>query len=432
MTVDDRRIFEFLDGQAGHAQPDYLDDILTRTARTRQRPAWTSIERWLPVDITAQRSGLGRPVPWRSLAVFVALAVLVAALVAVAVASRRALPAPYGLAQNGAVVASINGDILAVDAGTWKTRPLIQDDKFDFSPVFSRDGTKMLFLQSDTPIGQGPDPKLTLAVADADGSHVRAITSPMLDLGWFDWSPDGSRIVFIAVANGRSGVIHVANADGTGVTAIGDVELHAHYVTWLPPDGREIVFRSEPEDGSTDGLGLFAVHPDGSGLRPLSVNAPTNESDYQSMTVSPDGSTLSFTRWLEDGRPRVYLLDVRSGVERELPTPGRLAQRGGGTFSPDGRLVAYERIATSGEFQAVVAPADGSSTGVVLGPKGQGLPDGSDTGLTLAFSPDGSALMERLGGDDNGTFWWVPLDGSPASIIGAGAFNFVDVQRLAR
>src|SRR5262245_54119602 len=29
--------------------PDYLTDILGRTARTRQRPAWASPERWLPM-----------------------------------------------------------------------------------------------------------------------------------------------------------------------------------------------------------------------------------------------------------------------------------------------------------------------------------------------------------------------------------------------
>lgn len=36
--------------------PDYLTDILGRTVRTRQRPAWRSLERWLPVlSLTSPR-----------------------------------------------------------------------------------------------------------------------------------------------------------------------------------------------------------------------------------------------------------------------------------------------------------------------------------------------------------------------------------------
>jgi hypothetical protein len=35
------------DLSAGPA-PDYLDDVFGRTGRSRQRPAWTFPERWLP------------------------------------------------------------------------------------------------------------------------------------------------------------------------------------------------------------------------------------------------------------------------------------------------------------------------------------------------------------------------------------------------
>ena len=40
----------WLDEQAGRGAPDYLDEILARTTRTRQRPAWSSLERWLSVQ----------------------------------------------------------------------------------------------------------------------------------------------------------------------------------------------------------------------------------------------------------------------------------------------------------------------------------------------------------------------------------------------
>ncbi|MEX1168850.1 MAG: hypothetical protein WEE50_01780, partial [Chloroflexota bacterium] len=35
--------------------PDYLDDLLWQTANTSQRPAWSLLERWLPMlDIARQ------------------------------------------------------------------------------------------------------------------------------------------------------------------------------------------------------------------------------------------------------------------------------------------------------------------------------------------------------------------------------------------
>ena len=41
MTLNDgfdRTVSDWLDEQAGHGAPDYLDEILARTTRTRQRP----------------------------------------------------------------------------------------------------------------------------------------------------------------------------------------------------------------------------------------------------------------------------------------------------------------------------------------------------------------------------------------------------------
>ena len=46
----DRTVSEWLTDHAGYSKPDYLDEVLSRTTRTRQRPAWSSLERWLPVQ----------------------------------------------------------------------------------------------------------------------------------------------------------------------------------------------------------------------------------------------------------------------------------------------------------------------------------------------------------------------------------------------
>src|SRR5688572_24646588 len=99
--------------------PDYFDDMLQVTARTRQRPTWASLERWLPMDITARPAPFGLPT-WRPLlAMLVIVALLVAAGAVLLAGSKRELPPLFGLAGNGAVIYSTDaGDILSLDPAT--------------------------------------------------------------------------------------------------------------------------------------------------------------------------------------------------------------------------------------------------------------------------------------------------------------------------
>ena len=48
----------YLDDEAGEYTPAYADRVLAQTATTRQRPWWSSPERWFPMDLTV------RPTPF--------------------------------------------------------------------------------------------------------------------------------------------------------------------------------------------------------------------------------------------------------------------------------------------------------------------------------------------------------------------------------
>ena len=48
----ERKVSDWLHADAEHRIPDHLDAVLRRTSVERQRPAWSSLERWLPVDTT--------------------------------------------------------------------------------------------------------------------------------------------------------------------------------------------------------------------------------------------------------------------------------------------------------------------------------------------------------------------------------------------
>jgi WD40-like Beta Propeller Repeat len=427
----DRRLSDWLREDAAHRVPDHLDEVLVRTVVTHQRPWWSSLERWLPMDTTTSLRRFGR-VPTGRLLLVALLAIALIGLLLLAVASRqRRLPEPFGVARNGAIVMSHDGDIYSVDSVdpvTHATRLLVGGSQTDFGPTFSRDGTQMMFLRGPAAPASDPgiDQGLIMVVADADGSNVRELTPGIIGLDSLDRSPDGRQIAFLSrkTANGP-GLINVIGTDGNGLRTL-DVGRPAHFISWLPPFGSEIVFRGEQLLSNDRGPGIFAVHADGTGLRELSRRAAENRDDYMTPAVSPDGSRVSYSS--NGAVSHIHVLDLGTGRDIVLPDPsgGFTNQFGSAFFSPDGRLVGYLRDYPNDDtYQFVVAPADGSGTGTPIGPRLR-QPFGD---VNYAWVPDGTAVMVDY--DRDGSVRMLPVDGSPATVLGRGPMSFADVQRLA-
>jgi hypothetical protein len=195
-------------------------------------------------------------------------------------------------------------------------------------------------------------------------------------------------------------------------------------VSWLPPLGREIVFRGEQDTPTDPPPGIWAVHPDGTGLHELTTRPATDPYDYQTPALAPDGSRLSYTSIVPAAR--IHIFDLRTGVDAILPSPDGITDQGGTAyFSPDGRLVGYVRGYPDNTFQFIVAPADGSGTGTPVGPRLR-EPMGD---VNWTFTPDGSAVVVDYGNDQ--VVWLLPIDGSSGTVLGKGDASFADIQRLA-
>jgi Tol biopolymer transport system component len=290
--------------------------------------------------------------------------------------------------------------------------------------MFARDGTKLLFLRGASDCGK-PDCGVILAVANADGTGIRELTPGVPLLDWVDWSPDGSQIAFLGKRPyGDGHAINVVNADGTGLRTL-DVYRPAHMVTWLPGAEPEIVFRGDQASDADPAPGIFAVHPDGSGLRELSPSRPRYSNDYGGLAVSMDGNLLAYNNIDDGGSFQVSILDQRTNVERVLPGPPGTAQYGAG-FSPDATSVVYVRWWPDGRVRLVVAPVDGSSSGIELGPT---IPNGGESINNYAFAPDGQAVYANY--DNDKTARLLPVDGSTPSELGHGDLALVGIQRLA-
>ena len=220
----------------------------------------------------------------------------------------------------------------------------------------------------------------------------------------------------------------------------------------LPANG-EIVFSREGADGRSH---LYAVQPDGSGLRQVTDHV-TNDSQP---AVSPDGQTIAYVHqidqrlgviatipidggtvtwqteegthqdvshpaWSPDGSKlafvgstvdsaALYVRDLNSGKTQALPEPAELEQwPAHPTWSPDGTRIAFAaldftRSSTSSDLGVVHSDGTGLQWLVTTTDSDEEAPSWSPAGKRIAFI--------RPYGKKEG-IWTMPATGGEASLV---------------
>ncbi len=281
----------------------------------------------------------------------------------------------------------------------------------------------MVFLRSDGPLPSTGPAILTLVVANADGTQPRALTPPTTALDWFDWSPDGASIAYMS----RGGLYVVdVDVDAAQPRQVKDTGT-MHFPTWLPPDGKDIVYRleiGEPRDLRHRGRWHRRATP--------AVDDPCQQRIRLPGDRRLAGRFARHLHALVRSRP-----PARLRAERRDRKGHRLPDVGRGWSARDGDLFSRRKAGglcpdlCSGGFQLVVADADGSGNERTIGQRKPGPAGGTDVDASWAFTPDGTALMVRYGDDAAGRTHLMPIDGSAPTDLGSGEFEFVDIQRLA-
>ena len=152
------------------------------------------------------------------------------------------------------------GTLETVDVVTGRVRVVLGPWKRSFTAGarYSPDGRQVVFEKVHK-TGRGPDADIdgvTLSVVrlDQPGHPVRALTDPRLFAATADWSPDGERIVYSALAEpGRRGARPVLGPPQGGAADAAHVAgrqtaAYAAEPAWLP-DGSGVLFSGRLDAG---------------------------------------------------------------------------------------------------------------------------------------------------------------------------------------
>jgi Tol biopolymer transport system component len=375
----DRTVSGWLHDQAGRGAPAYLDEVLARTMRTRQRPAWSSLERWLPMDLTTHARAIALPGPGKALLIAAGLLALVG-LAILAVGSRQPrVPAPFGPAENGLIGYWAEGDILVAESDGSHARVVVGGPTEDIAPLYSRDGTRMAFLR----LSGAHESRLMIGAPD--GSAVREVLqAPLTDADWLEWSPDDESLAVVHNLN-QMRVLSIVDIDGGTIRTLdlGGLAVD-NSVYWRPTAGSELIFTARTGSGSLTRAVVYSIQADGSRLTPIAP-AMTGPAEYLSLDPSPDGLALTYWRWEAAKGSRIHRLDITTGTDREATFDPTATGETGLHHSPDGATVVVQR--EDSMAQLMVAPTDASRPGILIGPR-----FALDSEPTYGFSPDGDSI----------------------------------------
>ena len=287
----DRHLAAWFEASAPSSEPELLlGQVLARTARTRRRPAWRIPERWIPMSAITTRSAKVSQVPWRTLGLIALLAVaLIGGALLIAGTRRPPLPPPFGVAGDGKIFDSIDGDIFVRDSPTATKTALLAGSTVDDIPIMAYDGSKFVFTRQQDGRGE-------LWIADADGSHQRRLDQPFSTISWIDWAPSGSD-VYVANENGQRQMA-IVPTDGSPSTTL-DLGMAVQVPSHRPGHDDQILYKGK-EAGD---WGFYLVGRDGVDPQRLALDPGfQTDPDYGAHR----DEYFNGSAWASDGRRLLY------------------------------------------------------------------------------------------------------------------------------
>jgi Tol biopolymer transport system component len=238
-------------------------------------------------------------------------------------------------------------EIFAMRPDGSEKRQLTHNDVMDTDPDWSPDGSKIVFVSvlDSTPGVPGRRPEIYVMNADGSGTH-RLLKS---EVAWHPrWSPDGTRISFHALDRSVDRFLpYVMNADGTNVRSVGSHPGDALYLEWSP-DGSRFLFISNrcPRCWGT----LYVMPIDGSSEQQITDDTIC-VTNVAIALWSPDGSHIAYSC---DTEPSGFFIMRSDGTgSTRLTSSAENGSMYGLAWSPNGTQLAFTSNRGSSFFTAV-------------------------------------------------------------------------------
>jgi dipeptidyl aminopeptidase/acylaminoacyl peptidase len=247
------------------------------------------------------------------------------------------------------------------------------------------------------------------------------------------WSPDGTKLAFLAPVEGKAQVF-ILPIDGGEAVQVSKSTTAVQSYNWRP-DGKAFAYTAPEEAAKREGEEK-ANRSFEADVDYLLTESPRSNHLWLVPAEGGDGKRLTSGEWSIGGEPfwspdaqkiafirqpgpgmrfapdtASYVLDVESGSI--VPLSGRKNQEQLIGFSSDGRNIAYT-WPRDGDTRFVrelwVAPASGGL--------GRNLTRAMDTNAGGAWMPDGRSLLLRVPRGTKGEAWIQPLEGAPRKLEG--------------
>jgi TolB protein len=135
-------------------------------------------------------------------------------------------------------------------------------------PTFTPDGRHILYASTQGGLGSA------IWIMNVDGSDKRRLTPAGVEAASPDVSPDGSHVVF-----GQGGdplkpaSIYTMRIDGSGITRLTNAGCcHHDGLPKYSPDGKQIVYLTDRNYPSLDGMDIYEMNADGTNQHRVTTN----------------------------------------------------------------------------------------------------------------------------------------------------------------
>jgi TolB protein len=225
-----------------------------------------------------------------------------------------------------------------------------------YDPSLSPDGKRMVYIT----VVEGRE---QLFIMNVDGAGAVQLTRDDADHEDPAWSPDGKSIAFVYVKDGLE-IISLMNVGGSGVQRLTPGDVKAIHPNWSP-DGSKLAYCTDddlapPRKNDAD---IVVIDVDTRRTRTLITGGVNTYPAW-----SPDGKRLAFRRMLGEMNSEVFVANADGSGARNLTN--HPAFDGWPAWSPDGTRIAFASNRNS-SYQIFMMNADGSDVRLLANTEGR-------------------------------------------------------------